>query len=174
MKTLSTSHYVGLILVIASLGFLLPGIMQPILQVSAELQLGKMQLSLFKETRSILGTISHLFKTGYYIVGFLIGLFSIFVPIGKMILLCVGVMHRDAQKQKKYLWIAQLISKWSMVDVMVVAVIVSFLALDANTHLKAVLMPGFYYFFTYCVLSILSTYFLEQPAPKATSLDANP
>ena len=162
MNPLSKKNYFGLILVVISLGFLLPGLTEPMLQIEAEVKLMNMQMTLFKETRSIIGTITHLLQNGHLLVGILVGLFSVVIPLLKLGLVGSSVLINDTKAQNNYRHIAQLISKWSMVDVMVVAIIVAFLAMDAQTNLKATFLPGFYYFLIYCLFSLSSTYCFED------------
>ncbi|MDF1764111.1 MAG: paraquat-inducible protein A, partial [Oleibacter sp.] len=49
-----------------------------------------------------------------------------------------------------------MISKWSMVDVFVVAILVAFMTAKATAELQAELLPGFWWFLSFCLLSVLS------------------
>jgi uncharacterized paraquat-inducible protein A len=65
-----------------------------------------------------------------------------------------------------------MISKWSMADVFVVAIIVAYLAANATQQtetlfsLNAQFMPGFFYFLSYCILSIASAQLLDDRQDK--------
>jgi uncharacterized paraquat-inducible protein A len=116
----------------------------------------------YEKTRSILGTVSELFKSKNYLVGFLVMLFSVIVPVTKGLLLLVSFWVQSPNIKGKMVKIANLISKWSMADVFVVAVIVAYLAANASQDmgeifsLQATFGPGFYFFLGYCLLSLLS------------------
>ncbi len=126
------------------------------LQVSGSIQA-------YEKTRSILGTIGELFRSKNFIVGFLVMLFSIIVPILKGGLLLSSQFSKNTAWKQRSFHIASLISKWSMADVFVVAVIVAFLAANASQDmgeifsLNASFGTGFYFFLGYCLLSLLSS-----------------
>ena len=64
------------------------------------------------------------------------------------------------------------ISKWAMADVFVVGVYVAFLSAKATDNLDAELQVGFYYFASYCVISLLALQFMkigEGPAAIGAS-----
>ena len=122
----------------------------------------------YSKTRSILGTIQDLHQAGYVLVAFLIGLFSVIVPVVKSILLVIAALAAQTRLGQVSLTISKLIGKWSMADVFVVAIIVAFLAANATSEteelftLNASFAEGFYFFLAYCLLSIASTYFLQR------------
>ncbi len=127
----------------------------------------------YHKTRSILGTVSELFRSGNPLVGFLVMLFSVIVPVAKGLLLLAGGVLRPGPWRRRVLHFSGLISKWSMADVFVVAVIVAYLAARA-THdmgeiftLDARFGPGFWFFLGYCLLSIVSAQLMPaQPAAR--------
>jgi len=63
-----------------------------------------------------------------------------------------------------------LLAKWSMADVFVMALIISFLAIKASAGTSTLLQTeitlesGFYYFLGYCLLFILSSQLLTRKA----------
>jgi len=121
----------------------------------------KGDLPAYAKTRSIIGTVDELYKAQQFLVAFLIALFSIFVPALKCLLMLISaaIKNRFGQISES---ITRLISKWSMADVFVVAVIVAYLAANSTKQteelftLNAQFGEGFYYFLGYCLLSILS------------------
>lgn len=131
-------------------------------------------VEVYHKTRSILGTVEALFDAGYYLVGFLIMLFSVIIPVLKGLLMLLAFVHGEHLFKRLGLKTASLISKWSMADVFVVAIIVAYLAFNATEHsediitLVATLGEGFYYFLTYCVLSILSAQLLGRLQVKTS------
>ncbi len=115
----------------------------------------------YDKMRSIVGTVEELYDARQYLVAFLIALFSIVVPAIKSVLMVVSALFKNKLGQVPET-ITRLISKWSMADVFVVAIIVAFLAANATQQteelfsLTAEFGEGFYYFLGYCLLSILS------------------
>lgn len=127
----------------------------------------------FESTRSLLQTMNELISHGHEIVGLLIGLFGVIIPLTKIILTLTSVLLRDPEDKTLMLKISSLLSKWSMSDVFMMAIIVAFLAINANeTSIKTVQMnaelgPGFYFFAGYCLLAIAAGQLLEKwPEPK--------
>jgi len=125
------------------------------------------ELPAYSKTRSILGTVQELYDSKQFLVAFLIALFSIVVPVVKSLLMILSSMmaKRASAVSDK---IIRLISKWSMADVFVVAIIVAFLAANATQQteklfsLNAEFGEGFYFFLAYCLLSILSAQLMSM------------
>lgn len=126
------------------------------------------ELVVYDKTRSIVGTVKDLVNSGNLLVGFLVLLFSIIVPVLKIsLMLAAHFSHHPffAGPGQRF---AQLISKWSMVDVFVIAIMVAYLAVNASggngevVLLQAHFQLGFYFFLSYCVLSIASAQLLER------------
>jgi len=122
----------------------------------------------YEKTRSILGTVKELFDSKNYLVSFLVMLFSVIIPLSKGLLLLTSLWIPEVRIKKRLVGIANVISKWSMADVFVVAVIVAYLAANASGDMgeifsmTATLGSGFYFFLTYCVLSILSAQLMSR------------
>ena len=80
---------------------------------------------------TILGGVILLWKMGSYPVALIIFIASVLVPIGKILsiaALCwtVNGNHMTSQRQRTILYrVTELIGKWSMVDVFVVAILVA-------------------------------------------------
>ena len=121
----------------------------------------KGEVEAYKETRSIAGTVKELFRTGNGFVGFLGMLFSIVIPVTKILLMLVAACFRGSMNSRKAFVISSVISKWSMADVLVIAIIVAFMAANASNmggllDMDARFESGFYFFLGYCTFSILS------------------
>lgn len=135
----------------------------------AHLMIGNMRLEgsveIYNKTRSILGTMDDLCKSGNYFVAFLIGFFAVVVPIVKLLLTALAALLRKCEVQGSLKALAGMISKWSMSDVFVMAVIVGYMAANADdssgdaVRMNAEFGPGFFYFAGYCLTSILSAQF---------------
>ncbi|KOY86791.1 hypothetical protein AD998_12140 [bacterium 336/3] len=150
-----------------SLICLLIGISTPILEILAfedDLKIEalsfvdlpiKGEIIFYHQNKSILDVIGVLFEKGNYLVGICIFLFSLVIPFGKLILGGLSVSGYY-QKEKIDNWI-QKIGKWSMADVFVVAIFLSFMSFNNfNTGIstKSDTLIGFYFFLVYCMLSI--------------------
>jgi hypothetical protein len=195
----------GILLMLTALGFLIPGVTQPILSLTgtvdktALVDLGVQtlasapgvpafmvsiseqlvsqldisgELHAYQKTRSIAGTVQELYLANQLLVALLIGLFSIVIPAVKSLLMLTSAMTQQSRNRQFSDKIKNMISKWSMADVFVVAIIVAFLAANATQKtetlfsLNAQFMPGFYYFLSYCILSIVSSQLLDKPPAK--------
>ena len=117
-------------------------------------------------SKSILGTTETLWRDGNELVAFLIVFFSVFVPALKLALLASSYLFK---RFGKHLALSSaLLSKWSMADVFVMALIIAFLAIKASSGNSALLQTnieleaGFYFFLGYCILSILSSQLLAR------------
>ncbi|MFT4924228.1 MAG: hypothetical protein ACI8WB_000306 [Phenylobacterium sp.] len=207
-------RWVPLLIVVASIALLIPGITQPMLTISGSMDksqlketgidiivdaltgdddktsapnpppspmktnikqmitgmtnmmgLGEItgEIEVYRKTRSIIGTVSDLYHSGDRLVAFLVMLFSIVIPVLKMLMILVSLLL--AQQYQQQAWQQRLIklngilSKWSMADVFVVALIITYMAANATDgggllHLKSNFEAGFYYFLGYCLFSI--------------------
>lgn len=113
------------------------------------------------QVKSVSGVISILLKNNNYFVAILIGLFSIIVPIIKLsssFFLLFSPMGRERKKLKKFI---DLIAKWSMADVFVVAaflVYFSFSNINVGAQTESYVLLGLYFFAAYVILGIISSY----------------
>jgi Paraquat-inducible protein A len=133
-------------------------------QLSSELRNGK-EIEVYQQTRSILGSVRHLYKVGAMTAATLILLFSVIVPFGKALLVSWAVLQRDDLRRRGTLHFVEMIAKWSMADVFAVALFITYLAAQAtqatpgSTAASAVAFTasfgtGFYWFAAYCVVSL--------------------
>lgn len=125
-------------------------------------------IEIFNKTRSVLGTMNDLIASGHYFVGFLIGLFAVVIPVIKVLLTGFAALVRNRVIRGSLQNLAGMISKWSMSDVFVMAIIVGYMAANADDNpadaiqMNAQFGPGFYYFAAYCLISILSAQVLRR------------
>lgn len=122
--------------------------------------------------KSILGTVQTLWNDGNQIVAVLIVFFSVIVPAVKLMLVSVSYGFKSFSWGQKAGQFSGLISKWSMADVFVMALIVSFLAIKASAGTSTLVETtitfesGFYYFLGYCLLSILASQLMLKTPEK--------
>lgn len=113
--------------------------------------------------KSILGASETLWSEGNRLVAALILFFSVIVPALKALLLLLSYGFQRFSAGKVAAKISGALSKWSMADVFVMALIVSFLAIKASAGSSALVETsitfesGFYYFLGYCLLSIAAS-----------------
>lgn len=132
-------------------------------QLSTELKAGS-EIEVYRQTRSILGSVRHLYSVGSGTAATLILIFSVLVPFVKASLVLWAVFHRDALRRERTLRIVETIAKWSMADVFAVALFIAYLAAQATqtpggspsalVTFSANFGPGFYWFTAYCVFSL--------------------
>jgi hypothetical protein len=128
------------------------------------------QMEAYRNTRSIWGTVEELARTGNLPVAFLIVFFSLVIPSFKLLLQAASLFIGRAGLRRPILSLNAVLSKWSMADVYVMAMLVAYMAGSASGHMgdllimDAKLEPGFYYFLAYCLFSIVSTALLREPA----------
>jgi len=120
---------------------------------------------------SILGVAETLWKDDNLFVAIMIVFFSIVIPILKGILLASSeIMFKD--KESITARLASWMSKWSMADVFVIALIISFLGTNATTAGSGLIQTtaefgeGFYFFLAYCFLSIVSSQLMKKEVVK--------
>jgi len=167
---MSKRNICALAFIIVSLFCLYPGLMFAMLTV----KVGKVvpflgQLDLYEATQSIMQTIESLFIDQNYLVAWLILIFSVVVPVVKVVLLLVVLLFKNLRARASILKFVSVIGKWSMADVFVVSVFMAFLATHSNEAISATLHAGYYYFTAYCVFSILGTQLIELPNDQPQS-----
>ncbi len=166
---------IAVILILLSFVALIPGLTGDLITISASLTLMGNKLDLFKQTRSILQTIRTLHDSGNDFVAGLILLFSVIVPFVKGALLLVVLFLRSSGARLRVFAFVRNISKWAMADVFVVGVFVAYLTAEATDPMDAELGKGFYYFVSYCLISLLALQFMtvdemeDTPRPTNTS-----
>ncbi len=143
---------IGLMLTAVSFFFLYPGVTEPIMTIKASISMFGLKSTIFEETRSIWETVLSLKEAGYAGVGFMVVTFSVIIPVFKGLLIIWTWLS-----PAKWRWqLISMVSKWSMADVFVVAIIVAFFTAQATAELQSQLHDGFYWFTAYCLLSIAS------------------
>lgn len=155
-------RYVGLILIIVDLILLFLGLSLPCIEVRGKL-FGLIPLG--TETKSIVGIILNLFESNVFLAVLLVT-FSVIIPILKLSFTVFLLISKKNSSNNFLLFLVHNIGKWSMVDVFSMSIIVAMLTFD-NLRIKifstdGTLLMGFYFFLSYGLLSIFTTYFLRQ------------
>nr|WP_255494600.1 paraquat-inducible protein A [Sulfurovum sp. bin170] len=145
-------------LAIASLISLIFGLITPILMVTIHKEvehLGDVILSF--ESKGILGSISKLFESGEIAVAITILLFSVIVPLAKIVTLIFTIIFRDYRFSHHLVEFFRHIGKWSMIDVFVVATLLVYLTSNKGSVSHAEIEVGLYFFLAYVILSMVTT-----------------
>jgi Paraquat-inducible protein A len=131
-------------------------------QLSDQLKSGA-PIEVYAQTRSIVGSVRHLYSVGSNTAATLILFFSIVVPLTKSCLVSWAVLQSNSVRRERTVFFVEAIAKWSMADVFAVAVIIAYLAAqasqsaDGNTAIvmfDASFGSGFYWFAGYCLTSL--------------------
>jgi predicted Co/Zn/Cd cation transporter (cation efflux family) len=135
-------------------------------------------VTVFQSTRSLLATMKELVNNGHLIVGVMIGVFGLVIPLVKLCLVLVSLLVKSPMLSARLIRLNGVLSKWSMSDVFVIAILVAFLAINANEYadevleMSATLHEGFYYFAAYCVLAIAAGQLMERQITQQEQKDA--
>jgi hypothetical protein len=138
-KNLAKSEYIVLIVLCGML--LLGGVLTPMLDIDARIEHFQFNLMgeslefnnqiLFFQSKSIFEVVQILFSASSYqsmFVGFLIFLFSIIFPISKLVSSFLLIQNKKLYQNKIIHFLALKSGKWSMADVLVVAIFMSYIA----------------------------------------------
>jgi paraquat-inducible protein A len=148
------SRQVAGVLALSALILYVPSILMPLMRIET---LGHSSQS------SILQGVGTLLADRHYFVGLVVLVFSLVLPPLKLLallLLANGWMSRSRQARLHH-WI-ELLGRWSMLDVLVIAVLIAFVKLgDAVTIQPG---AGLVLFLTCVLLSLLSSCCLHLPS----------
>lgn len=173
--------HLGFILNLVAIGLFIPGIYLPIfslnMDVVANVANGSLTSEIVSKELSLLSTIEELWQDERILVATLIFIFSIAIPILKTTLVTLSYFLKNINLGKKLVSFVNVIGKWSMADVFVIAIFLAVLSTNhADTATQQTLAVfgfkinvilssatlsnvgmGFYYFLSYCILSMLGT-----------------
>jgi uncharacterized paraquat-inducible protein A len=113
--------------------------------------------------------VQRLYEVGSPVPATLILLFSVLVPVAKSAAVGSAMLMSDPARRRGTLGFVEVIAKWSMADVFVVALFITYLAAQASqvapgdptagpplVAFTADFGAGFYWFAAYCVFSLAS------------------
>lgn len=112
------------------------------------------------DTLSVLTAIEQLARAGEWFLSIVILVFSVVFPGAKLVLLFYVWNRSVQQRSRKLLHWVNISSKWSMLDVFVVAVLVASIKMDALTNLE--LHYGLYVFAAAVLLIMLITHWIAR------------
>lgn len=175
---MSPRNMIALTLTAFSFALLIPGLLKPILHLKANTavsaQMIEFHATVLDRNRSILGTAYDLHQHNNSLVAALIILFCVVVPLAKGCLLIFGLFKKDERLKQLVSQVLHALGKWSMADVFLVAILLTFLAttgqsdrmrqnlevlgmripVELGLELETKLGPGFWWFLSYCLISL--------------------
>lgn len=135
--------------------FLLVGLLAPVLTVVAQEEVAVLgRVVLQHEAKGIVTTIHKLYHVRSYFVAALLALFSVALPALKIVASLLALHGARAGARRFGLLMVNVIGRWSMTDVFVVAILLAFLTADTAQLTDASVGPGLYFFAGYGLLSM--------------------
>lgn len=158
---ISVNQTVMVSLIIISAISLLAGWFNPILELTAYQDLPVLGNTIFQyESKSIISAVYKMLDKQQYAIVSIIILFTIITPLIKTLLLLTISFQKKLHLTGKRVQFLTHIGKWSMLDVFVVAIIVTYFSMKPSGQTDANLQIGVYYFSVYVILSMICTYVL--------------
>lgn len=114
----------------------------------------------FYQNKSIVQLIQILFVSKNFVVGIAILLFSILLPVTKLVATYFIVFARNPRKVNGLKKVLGVIGKWSMADVFVASCFLAYLSfynMSTGVQTDALTLPGLYFFLIYVILGVLSS-----------------
>ena len=147
----------GLLLLVALI-LIVMGLTAPALKITS--------LFVFTREYSILGGIMSLFEEGQTLLGVILLLFSVIFPVAKnlLALICVLILERRPNRVRQIVSVIGHLSKWSMVDVFAIALVV--LVMNGELLSTANIDAGVGMFTAGILLSTLATFLLERVSAR--------
>lgn len=151
-------------------------------EVTKSLQQGMQDVEVYSQTRSIVSAVRNLYDVGSPTPATLILLFSVIVPFTKAVLVGWAFFLAAGEQRRRTLRFVEAIAKWSMADVFVVALFITYLAAQATQRppgdpsaaplvvFTARFGAGFYWFAAYCLFSLASQQYTTRVVESAGSL----
>ncbi|MES9961467.1 MAG: paraquat-inducible protein A [Sedimenticola sp.] len=118
---------------------------------------------------SVTSGVMELYRNGETLLFLIIGIFSVLLPILKLLLLfmLINLLEKQSHRMKRYLHLMHDYGRWSMLDVFVVAVMVVSVKLDAIA--KVYVHSGLYAFGAAVILTMLVTAWVVRLSYKMES-----
>lgn len=140
------------ILFFATFSFAL-GITLPLVRVEVML--------VFSEEPSLVGMIAGLWSASDWLLAIIVALFSVLFPTAKLMLLYVAAYAGSTSMKKLPGWF-QALAKWSMLDVLLVAIVV--FAAKTSGFAKAFTQPGLWFFAASVLMTAAASALAKQTA----------
>lgn len=147
-----------LLLLAASIFFFVMGLTHPILESGLGFLYGLVTIN--HEYIYLSGAFSYFFNKGEVFIGVLLLVFTIIMPILKYIFLLLAIFNVRFKKQKTVTAALDVINKWSMLDVFVVALVILNMKFGSKVIISN-LKEGTTYFAISVVLLMVCSFLLK-------------
>jgi len=157
---------------VAAMLTLVLGLITPVLMVTIHKEveyIGDIVLSF--ESKGVMGSIVKLFDGGDIVVALVILIFSVLVPVLKVLSLLFISLFMESQFAHNIVKFFKMIGKWSMVDVFVVAVFLVYLTANKGDVSRAQVEVGLYFFLAYVIVSMLVSLSADKMLHQAKMKD---
>jgi uncharacterized paraquat-inducible protein A len=114
------------------------------------------------ESKGIIGSITKLFENGDIAVAITILLFSVLVPLIKILTIIFTIIFKNFRFSHNLVAFFRHIGKWSMIDVFIVATFLVYLTNNGNGVSHAEIEVGLYFFLAYVILSMITTIKMQK------------
>ena len=152
--------------------FLAVGLLAPILSLVAYTDVMVLGKVVFKyESKGIVTTVIELIRRDNVFIALTLFTFSVVTPVAKHILTFLALRSRTRKARERYIGILAAIGKWSMADVLVVAIVLAFFVAGADQFSDSWLGLGLYFFTGYCVLSLATVQLVAHMPTLTESCD---
>lgn len=126
------------------------------------------------QSKSIDSIIRLLYKDKNDLIASLILVFSVILPLLKLLITLLPIYWETARKNKLLIASLSLIGKWSMADVFVTAIFLAYFSFHSmnvgQIETESHVLVGFYFFLGYAILSILASIMLWIATRKETKM----
>jgi len=121
------------------------------------------------QSKGILATTLKLLESGDWVLGLILLVFSVLLPVAKVAAILFAC-NAEGPRRHVAIRFVKAIGKWSMLDVFVVAVLVSVLTMGRDSGTEASVGPGVVFFAAYCLLSMLATTWLVRITDRSDGI----
>lgn len=146
---------IGLMIILATACLVL-GLTMPVIQLT--------HLYIWSDTHSFISVVRALYADNEIILATILVVFSILFPALKLVYLLAAYTMLSAGSPHYHLMLSRLswLGKWSMLDVLVLALVIFYI--KANTFTDASTLPGVYFFAASVLLTMFAYGLVEHDA----------
>ncbi len=166
MKPTNNTRSVAIILLIASLMFFLLGFKYPLLQSG----FGIGPIILKNDYVYLFTSFRYFFDKGEIFIGFLLLFFTVIFPILKYVFLAITLSGRRLPRHGTVSTLLDIINKWAMLDVFIVAVLILNMKFDSQIIISK-LQAGTTLFALSVVLLMICSFIIRRSIEVKRDMD---
>jgi paraquat-inducible protein A len=152
---MSTRFIIPILLFVATFTLAL-GLTMPLMNVS--------KLYFFDESPSLIDIIGSLWRSGDWFLALTVLLFSVVLPVAKLGVAQMAAAQVPAASRALHRWVG-LLSKWSMLDVLLVALVI--FGAKTSGLATAIAQPGLWFFTASAILSAVAAHLIVAREKQA-------